>query len=251
MSSRLYLYGVVEPVRHHSLGTTGVDGATVLVVPEGEFGVAMSSTTREQVTPTKADLTAHQRVLEYLLEECDAVLPFSFGTLATDREAVRQLVTRAAENFRESMGKVRGCIEVGLKVLWQRDAMLREVEAITGPVAGGQGGSRSEGERRNRAIQVGQVVEQVSRSWAERYVPMITAALAPHCRDWREGELIGPTMFWNGSFLVQREHESEFRDALAGLDRRLGNRLAFHHVAPMPPYNFVQLKIAMAEEETE
>jgi hypothetical protein len=58
-------------------------------------------------------------------------------------------------------------------------------------------------------------------------------------------------MLWNGSFLVHRDHADAFRDALAGLDRRLGDRLEFHHVSPMPPYNFVRMRIAMGEGETE
>lgn len=251
MSSHVYLYAIVAPHDYRNLGAIGVEDALVLVVPEDDLGVAFSVTARERVTPSKADLTAHERVLERLMEECEAVLPFSFGTLTEDRAAMLKLLAVGRDDFRESIGRVRGCIEVGIKVFWQKDAMLREVERFTGQIAPANGKSRSEGEQRSRAIEVGQVVEQLAREWEERYAQTLVTALSPYCRDWRENETIGPTMLWNGSFLVSRDRANDFLDALSRLDRRLGDRLDFRHVSPLPPYSFVQLRISMGAEEME
>lgn len=245
MSSHLYLYGIVEPGDYRNLGPIGIDSALVLVVPEDGLGVAYSLTEQGRVRPSKRYITAHERVLERLLEDCEAVLPFSFGTVAQARNAIEDLLAIARDDFRENLDRVRGCIEVGLKVLWQKEAMRREVEQITGPIAllGHQG--TTEAQRHGNAIQVGQIVEVLVDEWRERYTQIIVSALSPFAIDVHENEAFGPSMLWNGAFLVRKERADDFRDALSLLDKRLGDRIEFRHVAPLPPYNFVQLRFTL------
>ncbi len=233
---------MVEPSHPRSLGAIGLNDAVVLVLSDRDLGVAFSATEAGSVTPTKANLLAHERVLERLLAESDAVLPFSFGTLTEGEDAIRDLLRTAEEEFKENISRLRGCIEVGLKVFWQKDAMRREVEQMTGSISDIGNRATSAEARQTSAIQVGQAVEQVLRQWREHFVPMITATLEPVCKDWKENGSFGATMLWNGSFLVRREHEPLFFDRLSGLDQRFGNRLDFRHVAPLPPYNFVDLR---------
>lgn len=249
MTARIYLYGVVEPYHYRNLDAIGVDDALVLVVPEHDLGVAFSAIERDSVVPTKAALMAHERVLERLVAECDTVLPFSFGTLAQGQDAIRDLFEVAGAEFRENISRVRGCIEVGLKVFWQKDAMRSEVERITGSFSDIEHRAGSVDARQIGAIQVGQAVEQLVRQWRERYVPVITATLDPVCQDWKENDPFGPTMLWNGAFLVRREQESSFQNTLADLDRRLGHRLDFRHVAPLPAYNFVEMRLGLGRGE--
>lgn len=241
MRRRLYLYGIVQPPDRRNMGPIGIEGAQVMVVPEGEVAVAYSATTRERLAPSRADLTAHERVLERLLQQRDAVLPFSFGTLARDRTTFQQLLAVAMDEIRDHLEKVRGCVEVGLKVFWRKEAMQRDVETVTGPIPDLE--HRGDAERRNRAIVVGQIVERLVLGWQDRYTPVITARLFPLCEDVKESALIGPTMLWNGSFLVRKDQEGPFRTAVMGLDDRLGQFLDFRYVAPLPPYNFVDLRI--------
>jgi hypothetical protein len=237
-----YLYAVVEPSHPRNFGAIGLDDAVVLVASDHGLGAAFSEIGGDSVTPTKAHLLSHERVLEQLLADSDTVLPFSFGTLARDKDAVLDLLKVAEAEFKENIARLRGCVEVGLKVFWQKEAMRREVEQITGSIA--NIGKRAQGveSRQSSAIQVGQAVEQVVRHWREHYVPIITATLEPVCRDWKENNAFGATMLWNGAFLIRRENQTSFLDKLTDLDRRLGNRLDFRHVAPLPPYNFVQLR---------
>lgn len=247
MNPHLYLYGVVQPSHRRVLGRIGVDGGLVQVFSIDALGVAYSPIQRERVVPTRPVLLAHERVLEQLMTGCEAVLPFSFGTVAQDRAAVRRLLSGGQDAMQENLARVQGCIEIGVKVMWLGDAMRQEVEAATGSLTLTAAQARTTAERHSSAIQVGQVVERIVHLWQERYIPQVTSALSAECEDWRENSPIGPSMLWNGSFLVRREHEGRFLRALSDLDARLGSRLEFRHVAPLPPYNFVQVRFAAGE----
>jgi hypothetical protein len=239
VSRGLYLYGVVDSAEPLDLGNVGVglEPARVVVIPVGDVGIAASEAEEGMPALRQADVAAHQRVLERLMRQ-HTVLPFRFGTVARDRPALEAFVARAGDDFREHLRRLRGRIEVGLKVFWKREAVRREVEGEVGPLPGAPGATVPHAV----AIRVGQAVEQVVRRWRQRYVPEMAAALAPACEDWREGEPIGPTMLWNASFLVLRDGEEGFRERVHRLDRRLGDRLDFRYTAPLPPYSFVSLR---------
>jgi hypothetical protein len=52
----------------------------------------------------------------------------SFGTIFKTREDIVELLRSAAEAFGDVLDKMQNKLEFGLKVLWDRDQAVREVE---------------------------------------------------------------------------------------------------------------------------
>lgn len=50
-------------------------------------------------------------------------------------------------------------------------------------------------------------------------------------------------MVLNAAFLVEREREAEFDDAVRRLGERFEDQFLFKYVGPVPPYNFVSITI--------
>ena len=245
MSESFYLYGVIDggaPPKTVAAGI-GQPPSPVLVRPCTGFALVYSELTADGYTFSVSDVRAHQAVLEGLMSE-RTVLPFTFGTVAAGAAALEELAAQAGPDITERLERLRGRLEVGLKVFWIREAMR---EAIGAPSPGRAPSAPAE--RYGTAIRVGQAVEEQVRRWREEYVPQMTAILAPLYDDVAEGQMVAPTMLWNASFLIERGRQPEFAAAVAELNRRFGHHLDFRHAGPFPPYSFVHLRVGPAREE--
>ena len=50
-------------------------------------------------------------------------------------------------------------------------------------------------------------------------------------------------MILNGSFLVEKNKEKQFDENLDRIYRKYKDELTFKYFGPLPPYNFVNIKI--------
>ena len=70
-----------------------------------------------KVRPQRANLAAHHRVLRDLAEQ-RPVLPVVFGTVAGGEEELRGLLRRNHDALAGLLERLRGKVEMGLKVYW-------------------------------------------------------------------------------------------------------------------------------------
>jgi len=66
----------------------------------------------------------------------------------------------------------------------------------------------------------------------------------------RDNKPIGDKMILNAAFLLQREREAEFDDAVNRIARKFGERLNFKYTGPWPPYNFVNIRLKLEPSST-
>ncbi len=243
MSSEIYIYAAIDGDEAVDLDPVGVGDppGQIRTHSYGDFRLVYSEVPGGKSALSLPDVRAHQSVVERLLVK-HTVLPFSFGTFATGADSLDELVRRAGQDIRVRLRELAGRVEMGLKVFWHPDVMRREVGLPTQPAVGVTA-------HHSEAIRVGQLVEQRVSQWREQYVPRITRMLAPLCDGTAEGEIVAPTMLWNASFLIHRDRQPKMRAVIERLDRQLGNRLDFRLAGPFPPYSFVNLRVAMGDEE--
>ena len=101
----------------------GVNSTPVLGYRSGEFTVIVSPYVRDGMLSQKAAVD-HARVVSECFKN-STVLPFRFGTVFENDEALRRAVRANRRTFTESVSKLRGKAEMHLKVL-VRDAFLQE-----------------------------------------------------------------------------------------------------------------------------
>jgi hypothetical protein len=65
----------------------------------------------------RSDAITHGTVVEALLDRATAVLPVRFGEEPADEESLARLVQRRSVELRSGLENVRGCIEVGVRIL--------------------------------------------------------------------------------------------------------------------------------------
>jgi len=105
-------------------GIQGVNSASVMSYPSGEFSVVVSEYDRNTGTLDDKAVLEHARVVSVCFRN-GTVLPFRFGTIFDCDEALRQAVRANRRAFGQSVARLRGKAEMHLKLM-VRDGSLRE-----------------------------------------------------------------------------------------------------------------------------
>ena len=125
-----YVYCIIEsadPLRFGPIGI-GADPSDVYTVHYKNLAAVVSDAPLEVLDSTRENVLAHERVNETVMRE-HTVIPMSFGTIFKTREDIVELLRSAAEAFGDVLNKMQNKLEFGLKVLWDRDQAIREVES--------------------------------------------------------------------------------------------------------------------------
>jgi len=113
----------------------GVNGASVLACPSGEFAVIVSDYSAPQTLNQQA-IVDHARVISECFRTL-TVLPFRFGTIFESDEALRRAVRANRKTFLETVARLRGKAEMHFKLL-VKDGVLEEAVSEAPNGVGGE-----------------------------------------------------------------------------------------------------------------
>ena len=247
-----YVYCIIqasEPLRFGPLGI-GVEPAEVHTVNYRDIAAVVSDTPIEVHDPTRENVLAHERVNETVMRK-HTVIPMSFGTVFKTREDIVELLRSAYDAFHDVLDKMQDKLEFGLKVLWDRDVMVREIENQDEDVRRlKQEISAQKGSTYFARMQYGRLVDAALQAHSEKYVAEIFEALRDVAVASRANKPIGDKMIMNAAFLVSRDKEQAFDQRVKEIGARF-DKLTFKYTGPWPPYNFVniRLKLERAKEK--
>jgi len=247
-----YVYCIIqasEPLRFGPLGI-GIEPAEVHTVNYRDIAAVVSDTPMEVHDPTRENVLAHERVNETVMRK-HTVIPMSFGTVFKTRDDIVELLRSAYDAFHDVLDKMQDKLEFGLKVLWDRDVMVREIEHQDEDVRRlKQEISAQKGSTYFARMQYGRLVDAALQAHSEKYVAEIFVALRDVAVASRANKPIGDKMIMNAAFLVARDKEQAFDQRVKEIGARF-DKLTFKYTGPWPPYNFVniRLKLERAKEK--
>lgn len=246
MENRYYLYGTVKTNEAVSLGptnlsTTGVPDEIKVHVSNG-LGLAyvMHASDEDEVAATRKNLVTHQKVVERLMEHYGVVVPFAFGTLFNSLEEVEKLLEERRDAFLEMFEKIEGKVELTLKMMWEKmDPVFAEIveenEEISvkrSLVVDGQA-------QQNDQIELGKLVEEALLQKKEKLCQEVIAPLIEIAVDHRIQKNITEAMFVNVNFLVKKEDESRFDEAINAVGEAYQHNVLVKYIGPAAPVNFL------------
>jgi hypothetical protein len=210
----LHLYAIAEdPVRLPA--TTGIDESTLSAATVDGIAAVLSTAASAPAETTEAAILAHARVVEEVAALNDAVLPARFGGSYEDESALGAAIRQRAPQLREALERVRGCVELGVRVARQRESGDQP------PSSGGE-------YMRGRLAQV--------RS-AERIAGALDDAVRRLVRDGTRRLLAGPELLVSAAYLLPRANVEPFRAAVAGVAETHPD-LGIVCTGAWPPYSF-------------
>ena len=241
-----YVYCIVradESLRFGPIGF-GAPPGEVYTVLYGDVAAVVSDAPMEVLDATRENVLAHERVNEAVMKY-QTVIPMSFGTVFKTRDDIVELLRGAHGAFQDVLAKMENKVEFGLKVLWDRDAMIRHLEhddedirRLKSEIATQKGSTYF------ARVQYGRLVDGALQSRSEQYVGEIFETLRDVCVASRANKPIGDKMIMNAAFLVEREREAAF-DARVKTLGATYDTLTFRYTGPWPPYNFVNIRLKL------
>jgi hypothetical protein len=241
-----YVYCIIhtnDPCRFGPIGI-GSEPAEVHTVNYKDIAAVVSDTPLEVYDPTRENVLAHERVNEVVMRDF-TVIPMSFSTVFKTSEDIVELLRSAYDAFRDVLVKMQDKLEFGLKVLWEPETIIREIEKDDDNLRLlRQEISHQKGSTYFARMQYGRLVDSLLQERSEKLVSEIIDALSGVCVASRTNKPIGDKMILNGAFLVARDREPDFDAKVKEIDARYEN-LIFKYTGPWPPYNFVNIRLKL------
>jgi len=218
--------------------------ARVRVLREGDLALVVSEAPLKDYPPSRANVSAHERVVDEALQRGD-VLPMRFGTVASDERELQRFLKEKHDDLSRALERIRGKAEAGLKVLWDRDALLAEIIAEDDTIRGLRESvmGRSEAEAYEQRLELGRLTSEAIERKRDAEAERILARLRPRADDVAINRLSSDMMLLNAAFLVKRTDLDAFGREVAALREAAKGRLTLNYVSPLPPYNFVRLSV--------
>ena len=201
---RLLHHQVRAPLSFGPLGI-GTEPADVHTVHYRDIAAVVSNTPMVVQDPTRDNVLAHQRVNETVMQQ-HTVIPMSFGTVFKTDDDIMELLRSAYDAFTDVLNKMQDKFEFGLKVLWDRDQIIREIEEEDEDIRRLKDEiSSQKGSTYFARMQYGRLIDAALQARSERYVAEIFEALRDVSVASRSNKPIGDRMIMNAAFLVARE----------------------------------------------
>jgi hypothetical protein len=241
-----YVYCIIKSEKPIAFGPIGmgVDPAHVHTVHFRDIAAVVSSTPVVDRDPTRDNVLAHQRVNETVMQH-HTVIPMSFGTVFKTDHDIKELLRSAYDAFSDVLSKMQGKVEFGLKVLWDREQIIREIENDEEDIRRLKAEiSSQKGSTYFARMQYGRLIDGALQARSEQYVAEIFQALRDVSVASRSNKAIGDRMIMNAAFLVGRDAEAEFDVRVREIGQRY-DTLTFKYSGPWPPYNFVNIRLKL------
>lgn len=241
---KLYLYAIVFGLDDAVLGPIGLEGDAVYAITSGRVSAVVSGAP-EKLRPERRYLAAHHEVLKRLMTETHAVLPVAFGTVADGRKAVCQILSRNHNAVLDTLRRVTGCVEMGLRVTWDVPNIFEHF-VDTHPELRAARDRFLTGRRepsQDDKIEVGRLFERLLREDRETHADQVEEILGPHCVETKRNTPRTEREAVNLACLVARERQAQFEVGVFEVAKLFDSRYAFDYSGPWPPHNFVDMAL--------
>lgn len=243
MSDPTYLYAIADADAVSPEDETGVQGAPVRTLQEGDLAAVVSPAPDGQLRPRRSNLKGHHDLLKDLTEET-TVLPMAFGVVAEGPQQVRTFLQEHRGTLQAQLDRVRDHVEIGLRVQWNVDDIFEyfverheELRELRDAVFAGEGEPS-----RQQKIQVGEEFEALLQSERDRHRDRIEKHLRDACRAIEADDPKDEHEVVNLACLVPRSGgEEAFEEALMAAAQEFSDDFTFTYTDPMAPYSFADV----------
>ncbi len=232
----IYLYAVTDQLEGPLEALRGVDYAPLTYLGESGLSAVVSRVETPSVAPTPQRMWQHEQVVEALMSRV-TVVPARFSTIFPEEAAVSGMLSDLHEQFEGDLQRVRGCVELGLRVLRMIEAPCDHPEKDGLPcpdlVA-----SQKNGRTFSIARRAAEMQREAMRRRDESLGEMLNRTLTELSVDYVLRVEPGPGMLMRAAYLVEQRRLREMQQAVHRL-MKTHKSLHFLCTGPWPPYHFV------------
>lgn len=248
----IYLYGLAETTADQVAqaidGLPGLQAPPEVAAIDGtDWVVVFSAQDEEDILPKRRLMLTHTRVLENMLTT-GPVLPARFGMVAESREDVGSLITQAAPRIRQEFNRIRGTVEVSVRISFPRLSAIRAVLAEDPMLQAERDRLAQRGPDAHFEIAAfgEKLADRLDRRRGAAQTVLLKAAL-PHVADHVLQAPEADNEVLRAAFLVpveqQPQLEAALQDEAAAITFAPDAEPTIQIVGPAPAYNFVRFSL--------
>lgn len=220
----------------------GVGGAGApSLIQYGGIAAVVSPFEGESVPVTRENVFAHERVIGHVLAHTTP-LPFRFGTVVS-AERLESYVNSQRARLQAQLERVRGCVEMSVKVIWAISAVKREAmggsDAERAAPFDESGSMPGRGAAFLMAKRREILGDEALKARAEAVAAWLAGNLGDTARETEADVRPVEALVVRAAHLVERARLEEYQERLAA-SRRERADLHFLTSGPWPPYSFSQ-----------
>ncbi|VFQ43065.1 GvpL/GvpF family gas vesicle protein [Desulfoluna butyratoxydans] len=242
-----YIYAVAATGEERTLGLGGIaeEGGQVSIICHRDIGAVVSPSPVTEYAVNRKNTMAHQTVMEQVMAETP-ILPVKFGTVGDGAEAIRtKLLAERYDELKAKLAYVADKVELGLKVLWTDPSQAyreiveenRQIQRLRDRLNTQKGGARKE------QIRLGELVAGALARKREALDTRIGSFFDGLWVEQKKNPPLGDRMITHSVFLVARDKERAFDEAVHRLDESTEGRMKIKYVGPVPPNHFIELVV--------
>lgn len=182
----------------------------------------------------QAHLLKYQQVNEFLLKKTGSsgMLPLKFGFTATSRQDVEKVLEQAYIQLRSYLDKLQGTMELIIQVTWELPKILQEIIKDSPELASAAD-----------PLQTGRLLFEAAEIKKRSFTAAIHKQLMSCSKEYSDAPLKTEAMIFNRSYLVEKDQESLFDDAVDLVATEFEEILTFRYIGPLPAYSFVNIEL--------
>ncbi len=242
-----YIYAIIKTDRDADFGaiSIGKEKTNVYTVTWEGLGAVISDSPVQQYPVTRANTIAHQHVMETIMPSYP-MLPVRFGTVSEGVDLIREkLLSERKAELMETLAYMEDKVELGLKGIWKEmkpvfDGILSrnsEISRFRDRLLKRRGGAQRD------QMRLGEMVKDALQTLKEDREKELLRNLDGLWIEKKLNNHFGDQMILNAAFLVKKENENLFDDAVETISDTYGEEMTFKYVGPVPPCNFVEIVV--------
>jgi hypothetical protein len=243
-SGRNYLYAIVAAEEALAYPSLGVEGSDVYTIADGGIAAVVSRLTRAKIRPERANLKAHQAVLNRLIADTTP-LPMAFGTIANSPQAIHKILARNRRAFAEQLARVADKVEMGLRVTWDVPNIFEYLVNTHAELRLARDrlmGARHEFTQEEK-IELGRMFDRLLNDDREAHIAKVERILSPLCAEFKANPCRNENEAINLACLVKRDAQETFSASVFAAAKLFDNNFSFDYSGPWAPHNFVDLDL--------
>ena len=209
--------------------------AVVSTIDVDQFApdLQLETLSKQQEESYKAHLLKYQQVNSFLLEKTGkgGILPLKFGFTANSNEEVERVLEQAYIQLRSCLDRLQGTMELVIQASWELPKILQDIVKSNLQLEGLD------------PVQTGKLLFEAAELKKRELVAAIHNKLSPISKDYSDAPLKAEAMIFNRSYLVEKDHESLFDDAVDDVATEFEDILTLRYIGPLPAYSFVNIEL--------
>lgn len=259
-----YLYCITKELNPAQINIAGIEGAPVHTIDWQELSCVVSDTDFDNspshqlkdcprankgehdrwcggIELNKESALAHEKVLEEVMQY-SPIVPIAFGHIVKNEDEIKsKLFEVHRSKLEEYLAYLQDKIELSLKAFWfDLNPVFKDIADSSDAIQR----IKAKGKlTRDDQIRAGEIAAKLMGKKREETEEDIAKFFQDIMIEYKKCNLFGEQMITNLAFLINRDNLCEFDKKVNEYAEKLGDNVKLKYTGPVPPYNFVDLKI--------